>query len=84
MSVEPLRSVRDHLSEVIEQVEKQHGRVTITRNGRAAAASISTNYLAELEEPLQYSLTRPRWRTPEADRRYGRGEVLRGVDAFAT
>ena len=38
--VEPLRSVRDHLSQVVERVEKQHERVTVTRNGRAAAVLI--------------------------------------------
>ena len=52
MGVEPLRSVRDHLSEVVERVEKQHERVTITRNGRAAAVMISPEDLAELEETL--------------------------------
>ena len=82
MSVEPLRSVRDHLSEVVERVEKQHERVTITRNGRAAAVLISPDDLAELEETLSV-LADPEALADirEADRSYGQGDVVRGVDA---
>ena len=82
MSVEPLRAVRDHLSEVVDRVEKQHERVTITRNGRPAAVLISPQDLAELEETLSVlgdpaALADIR----EADLSYQRGEVVRGVDA---
>lgn len=82
MSVEPLRSVRDHLSEVVERVENQHERVTITRNGRAAAVLISPEDLAELEETLSV-LADPDALADirEADVSYRRGDVVRGVDA---
>lgn len=82
MSVEPLRSVRDHLSEVVERVEKQHERVTITRNGRAAAVLISPEDLAELEETLSV-LSDPEALADirEGDVSYRSGDVLRGVDA---
>ena len=82
MSVEPLRSVRDHLSEVVDRVEKQHERVTITRNGRAAAVLISPEDLAELEETLSV-LADPEALADirEADASYARGDVVRGVDA---
>lgn len=82
MSVEPLRSVRDHLSEVVERVEKQHERVTITRNGRAAAVLISPEDLAELEETLSV-LSDPEALADirEADAGYAKGDVVRGVDA---
>ena len=82
MSVEPLRSVRDHLSEVVERVEKQHERVTITRNGRAAAVLISPEDLAELEETLSV-LSDPDALADirEADASYTDGDVVRGVDA---
>lgn len=81
-SVEPLRSVRDHLSEVVERVEKQHERVTITRNGRAAAVLISPEDLAEMEETLSV-LADPQALADlhEADASYNRGDVVRGVDA---
>ncbi len=82
VSVEPLRAVRDHLSEFVDRVEKQHERVTITRNGRAAAVLISSEDLAELEETLSVlgdaaALADIR----EADQAYARGDVVRGVDA---
>lgn len=82
MSVEPLRSVRDHLSEVVDRVEKQHERVTITRNGRAAAVLISPEDLAELEETLSV-LADPAALADirEADLSYQTGDVLRGVEA---
>jgi prevent-host-death family protein len=82
MSVEPLRAVRDHLSEVVDRVEKQHERVTITRNGRAAAVLISPEDLAELEETLSV-LSDPDALADirEADASYTRGDVVRGVEA---
>lgn len=82
MSIEPLRAVRDHLSEVVDRVEKQHERVTITRNGRAAAVLISPDDLAELEETLSV-LSDPDALADirEGDASYTRGDVVRGVQA---
>jgi len=82
MSVEPLRAVRDHLSEVVDRVQMQHERVTITRNGRAAAVLISPEDLAELEETLSVlSDARALADIREADAAYVRGDVVRGVEA---
>ena len=82
MSIESLRAVRDHLSEVIDRVEHQHERVTITRNGRDAAVLISPEDLAQLEETLSV-LGDPEALADirEADSAYARGDVLCGVDA---
>lgn len=82
MSTEPRRAVRDHLSEVVDRVAAQHERVVITRNGRAAAVLISPENLAELEETHSV-LSDPATLADirEADDAYGRGEVVRGVDA---
>lgn len=82
MSTEPLRAVRDHLSEVVDRVEHQHERVIITRNGRAAAVLISPEDLAQLEETIDV-LADPDALADirEADTAYARGDVLRGVDA---
>lgn len=83
VSTEPLRAVRDHLSEVVDRVEHQHERVTITRNGRDAAVLISPEDLAQLEETLSV-LNDPEALADirEADAAYARGDVLRGVEAI--
>lgn len=82
MTIEPLRAVRDHLSEVVDRVEQQHERVTITRNGRAAAILISPDDLAQLEETLSV-LADPEALADirEADEAYARDDVVRGIDA---
>lgn len=82
MTMEPLRAVRDHLSEVVDRVEQQHERVTITRNGRAAAILISPDDLAQLEETLSV-LADPEALADirEADEAYASDDVVRGVDA---
>jgi antitoxin YefM len=74
--------VRDHLSELVDRVEREHDRVVITRNGREAAVLISAADLAELEETLSV-LGDPQALADirEADAAYGRGDVVRGVDA---
>ena len=82
MTCEPLRDVRDHLSEVVDRVEHEHDRVTITRNGHDAAVLVSTEDLAELEETLSV-LSDPEALADirEADAAYARGDVVRGVEA---
>lgn len=49
----PLAEVKNRLSEVVEQVETQHARVTITKHGRPAAVVISADDLDSLEETLR-------------------------------
>lgn len=82
MSIEPLREVRDHFSGVVDRVEREHERVTVTRNGRAAAVIISPEDLAELEETLAV-LSDPLALADirEADAAYAVRDVVRGVDA---
>lgn len=52
MDTYPLRTAKDKLSGLIDQVERTHERVTITRNGRAAAMLVSPEDVASLEETL--------------------------------
>ena len=82
MTIEPLRDVRNHFSDVIDRVEREHERVTVTRNGRAAAVIISPDDLAELEETLAV-LSDPQALADirQADAAYRAGDVVRGVDA---
>ena len=48
----PLAQVKNRLSEVVERVEREHGRVVITKHGRAAAVILSIEDLESLEETL--------------------------------
>ena len=82
MSIESLRSVRDHLSEFVDRVESQHERIVLTRNGHAAAVLISPEDLAQLEETIDV-LSDPGALADirEADEAYARGDVARGVEA---
>ena len=62
MTVDPLMTLRDvknHLSEVVEQVEREHDRVVITKHGRPAAVMLSIADLESLEETLDV-MARPK------------------------
>ncbi len=54
-----LRDVKNRLSEVVDQVEREHDRVVITRHGKPAAVVISADDLASLEETLEVA-SRPK------------------------
>ncbi|MGH3940767.1 MAG: type II toxin-antitoxin system Phd/YefM family antitoxin [Pseudonocardiaceae bacterium] len=74
MAVEPLRNVRDHLSDFVDRAEREHERVVVTRNGRPAAVLIGYDDLAALEESVEI-LSDPNAR---ADIQQARDEVARG------
>jgi antitoxin YefM len=48
-----LAEIKAHLSEIVDRVEGQHERVTLTRNGRPAAVLISPDDLEALEDTLE-------------------------------
>ena len=48
----PLAEVKNRLSEVVERLEREHGRVVITKHGHAAAVVMSVEDLESLEETL--------------------------------
>jgi len=47
-----LADVKNRLSEVVDRLEREHGRVVITRHGHPAAVVISVDDLESLEETL--------------------------------
>ena len=54
----PLKDVKNHLSEVVDRVEREHERVVITKHGRPAAVVVSVDDLESLEQTLDI-LSRP-------------------------
>lgn len=52
MTVLPFTEARNRLSELIDEVDRTHERVEITRHGHAVAVLISPDDLAALEETL--------------------------------
>jgi antitoxin YefM len=51
-----LKDVRDQLSTVVDTVEREHGRVVITKQGRPAAVVVSVDDLESLEETVDVLL----------------------------
>jgi antitoxin YefM len=70
----PLAEVKNHLSELVERVEREHGRVVITKHGRPAAVVLAMDDLESLEETLAI-LSDP---TLMADLREAEADVARG------
>lgn len=49
----PLADVKNRLSEVVERLEREHGRVVITKHGRPAAVVMNVEDLEGLEQTLE-------------------------------
>lgn len=48
----PLAEVKNRLSEVVDEIQREHGRLVITKHGRPAAVMLSMEDLESLEETL--------------------------------
>ena len=48
----PLADVKNRLSEVVDRLEREHGRVVITKHGHPASVVMSLEDLESLEETL--------------------------------
>jgi prevent-host-death family protein len=49
----PLAEVKNRLSEVVDSIEREHGRAVITKHGRPAAIVLSIADLEGLEETVE-------------------------------
>jgi prevent-host-death family protein len=82
----PLADVKNRLSEVIERLEREHGRVIVTKHGRPAAVMLSVEDLDSLEETLDILSTPPlrdRIRKGDRDVAAGRTERLTREELLA-
>jgi antitoxin YefM len=70
----PLADVKNRLSEVVDRLEREHGRVVITKHGRPAVVMLSVEDLESLEESLEI-LSNP---ALLAEIREAQDEVARG------
>ena len=81
-----LADVKNRLSEVVERLEREHGRVVITKHGRPAAVVLSIEDLEGLEETLEI-LSDPRLvrriRKASCEIEAGTADVLTKEDALA-
>ncbi|MGH3327379.1 MAG: type II toxin-antitoxin system Phd/YefM family antitoxin [Streptomycetales bacterium] len=77
MTTVPIAEVKRHLSELVTRVQRQHERVTVTRNGRPAAALVSLDDLESLETTIEV-LSDPEAmaRIREAEAAVARGETV--------
>ncbi|MEW6581745.1 MAG: type II toxin-antitoxin system Phd/YefM family antitoxin [Actinomycetota bacterium] len=83
MTVEPLRTVRDHFSDYVDRVEREHERIVVTRNGRPAAVLISPEDLESLEETLAILADTEVMRgIREGQEAIRRGDFVEGADAI--
>jgi len=74
-----LADVKNHLSQVVDRLERERGRIVITKHGRPAAVVLSVEDLEGLEETLNI-LSNPglrrRIRKAEAEIAAGEDEPL--------
>lgn len=75
----PLAEIKARLSEIVDRIEGQHERITLTRNGRPAAILMSPTDLEALEDTLEL-LSNP---AALAEIEKARREITRGKGVTA-
>jgi prevent-host-death family protein len=81
-----LAEVKNRLSEVVDHVERERGRVVITKHGRRAAVVMSLDDLESLEETLEVLADQPllqQVRKSMAELTAGKASVLTKDEALA-
>jgi antitoxin YefM len=80
----PLGEVKNRLSEVVDRIERAHGRVIITKHGQPSAVIMNLEDLESLEETLAI-LSNPRLvketRQAQAEISAGKGKRLSKEEA---
>jgi prevent-host-death family protein len=82
----PLADVKNRLSQVVERLEREHGRVVITKHGRPAAVMLSVEDLEGLEETLEIlsnARLMRRIRQANSEMAAGEGRALTKDEALA-
>jgi len=82
-TAQPLRTVKDHFSDVVDRAERYQERIVVTRRGRPAAVVIGYDDFEALQETLDI-LSDPQAMAEihQAETELARGDVVRGVDAI--
>ncbi len=82
----PLADVKNRFSEVVDKLEREHGRVVVTKHGQPAVVMLSVEDLESLEETLEV-LSNPALRSAvaegDADVAAGKVERLSKKQALA-
>ncbi|HUW03014.1 MAG TPA: type II toxin-antitoxin system Phd/YefM family antitoxin [Acidimicrobiales bacterium] len=81
-----LADVKNRFSEVIDKLEREHGRVVVTKHGQPAAVMLNVDDLESLEETLEIlsnSALRDKIREGVDDVAAGRTERLSRDEALA-
>lgn len=79
MTTLPLAEVRNNLSKIVDEVERTHDAITITRNGRPSAVVISVDdYESMMETFALLDSPEEQASLAQAKEEYERGDVVTG------
>lgn len=76
----PLSEAKDRLSRLVDQVEREHETIEITRHGRGAAVLVSKDALESLYETLFWLSQSGTHEDVDAARRQSTAGALRSVE----
>ena len=86
MRSEPLEDAAAHLSELAEEVESTHGRLRLTRSGRAALVLLTEDGVASMEETIALAGagdSDAQQQIAEAEAAYASGDFVTGDELRA-
>ena len=84
MKVEPLASVKAHLSALLDEVVRTHEQYTVTRNGQPVAVILAADDYESLMETIALLSDQPAMeRLAEAERAVSEGDLITDVELAA-